>query len=65
LNTLAVTAATNYVGANLPATAEVAAQAAVQSYGVAYWWGAGFFFVGAVIAALLFRRIGHGISLSH
>jgi EmrB/QacA subfamily drug resistance transporter len=65
LNTLAATAATNYVAANLPATAEVAAQAAVQSYAVAYWWGAGFFFFGAIVAALLFRRIGHGISLAH
>jgi hypothetical protein len=65
LNTLAATAATNYVAANLPATAAVAAQAAVESYAVAYWWGAGFFFVGGVVAALLFRRLGHGISLAH
>ncbi|MDJ0338997.1 MFS transporter [Cryobacterium sp. PH31-O1] len=65
LNTLAATAATNYVAANLPATAAVAAQAAVQSYAVAYWWGSGFFFFGALVAALLFRRIGHGISLRH
>lgn len=36
LNTLAATAATNYVAANLPATAAVAAQAAVESYAVAY-----------------------------
>ena len=65
LNTLAATAATNYVAAHLPATAAVAAQAAVQSYAVAYWWGASFFIVGAIGAALLFRRIGHGISLRH
>ncbi|MBG6213829.1 MAG: MFS transporter [Cryobacterium sp.] len=65
LNTLAATAATNYVTAHLPATAAVAAQAAVQSYAVAYWWGAGFFVVGAIVAAFLFRRIGHGISLAH
>ncbi|MDJ0378252.1 MFS transporter [Cryobacterium sp. PH31-L1] len=65
LNTLAATAATNYVAAHLPATAAVAAQAAVQSYAVAYWWGASFFIVGAIVAALLFRRIGHGISLRH
>lgn len=65
LNTLAATTATNYVAANLPVTAQVAAQAAVQSYATAYWWGAGFFVVGAVVAAFLFRRIGHGISLSH
>ncbi|MDJ0349711.1 MFS transporter [Cryobacterium sp. PH29-G1] len=65
LNTLAATAATNYVADHLPATAAVAAQAAVQSYATAYWWGAGFFFFGAVVAAFLFRRIGHGISLAH
>lgn len=65
LNTLAATAAADYVASHLPATAEVAAQAAVTSYAVAYWWGAGFFAVGAVIAALLFRRMGHGLSLSN
>jgi MFS family permease len=65
LNTLAATAATDYVAAHLPATAEVAAQAAVASYATAYWWGAGFFAVGGIIAALLFRRMGHGLSLRH
>ncbi|MGY4859801.1 MFS transporter [Cryobacterium sp. AP23] len=65
LNTLAATAAADYVAAHLPATAEVAAQAAVDSYAVAYWWGAGFFAVGAIIAALLFRRKGQGLSLSN
>jgi EmrB/QacA subfamily drug resistance transporter len=65
LNTLAATAAADYVAAHLPATAEVAAQAAVTSYAVAYWWGAGFFAVGGIIAALLFRRMGHGLSLSN
>jgi EmrB/QacA subfamily drug resistance transporter len=64
LNTLAATAAADYVSAHLPATAQVAAQAAVTSYATAYWWGAGFFAVGGVIAALLFRRLGHGLSLS-
>ncbi|MBF4573877.1 MFS transporter [Herbiconiux sp. VKM Ac-1786] len=63
LNTLAATAAANYVADNLPATAEVAAQAAVHSYATAYWWGAGFFAVGAVIAALLFRRKGQGLTV--
>lgn len=56
LNTLAATAATDYVATHLPATPEVMAQAAVESYAVAYWWGAGFFACGAVLAALLFRR---------
>ncbi|MCU1446898.1 MAG: Puromycin resistance protein pur8 [Cryobacterium sp.] len=65
LNTLAATAAADYVASHLPATAGVAAQAAVTSYATAYWWGAGFFAVGAVNAALLFRRMGHGLSLSN
>ncbi|QYF73956.1 MFS transporter [Cryobacterium sp. PAMC25264] len=65
LNTLAATAAADYVAAHLPATAEVAAQAAVTSYATAYWWGAGFFAVGGIIAALLFRRMGHGLSLAN
>ncbi|TFC03160.1 DHA2 family efflux MFS transporter permease subunit [Cryobacterium adonitolivorans] len=65
LNTLAATAAADYMASHLPATAEVAAQAAVTSYATAYWWGAGFFAVGGIIAALLFRRMGHGLSLSN
>jgi EmrB/QacA subfamily drug resistance transporter len=63
LNTLAATAAADYLASHLPPTAAVAAQAAIHSYATAYWWGAGFFTVGAIMAALLFRRIGHGISL--
>ena len=65
LNTLAATAAADYLASHLPATPEVAAEAAVHSYAVAYWWGAAFFAFGAVLAALLFRRRGHGVSLSH
>jgi EmrB/QacA subfamily drug resistance transporter len=56
LNTLAATAATNYIAGHLPASATVAAEAAVHSYSVAYRWGAGIFAFGAVLAALLFRR---------
>ena len=56
LNTLAATAAANYVAGHLPATRQVAAAAAVHSYSVAYWWDAGIFVFGAVLAALLFRR---------
>lgn len=56
LNTLAATAAANYVASHLPPSATTAAEAAVHSYAVAYGWGAGFFAVGAVIAAVLFRR---------
>jgi membrane protein implicated in regulation of membrane protease activity len=39
-------------------TAAVVAEAAVHSYAVAYWWGAGIFAFGAVLAALLFKRRG-------
>jgi hypothetical protein len=56
LNTLAATAAANYVADHLPATAAVGAEAAVASYSAVYWVGAGFFAFGAVLAALLFRR---------
>jgi EmrB/QacA subfamily drug resistance transporter len=55
LNTLAATAATDYIAAHTPA---------ITSYAVAYWWGAGFFAFGAVLAALLFRRRGDGLSLA-
>lgn len=65
LNTLAASAATSYVATHLPASALTAAQAAVQSYATAYWWGAGFFAFGGVLSALLFRRRGHGTSLSN
>ena len=65
LNTLAATAATNYVAAHLPPTATVAAEAAVRGYSTAYGWGAGFFALGAVVSVLVFRRRGHGLSLSH
>jgi len=58
LNTLAATAAAGYVASHLPATAAVQAQGAVASYTVAYWVSAGFFAIGAVLAALLFRRHG-------
>ena len=58
LNTLAATAATNYIAAHVPPTPATAAEAAVHSYAVAYGWGAGIFAVGAVLAALLFQRRG-------
>jgi hypothetical protein len=63
LNTLAATAATGYLASHLPPTAAVAAEAAVNSYATAYWWGAGFFTFGAVLAALLYRRRGVGATL--
>ncbi|WP_235833361.1 MFS transporter [Glaciibacter flavus] len=65
LNTLAATAATDYIASHTPPSARVMAEAAVHSYATAYWWGAGFFAFGAVLAALLFRRRGQGLSLSH
>jgi EmrB/QacA subfamily drug resistance transporter len=65
LNTLAATAASSYVASHLPASAAVATAAAIQSYAVAYWWGAGFFAFGGLLAAFLFRRRGQGLSLSH
>jgi EmrB/QacA subfamily drug resistance transporter len=65
LNTLAATAATDYLAAHTPVTAAVAANAAVHSYATAYWWSAAFFAVGAVITALLFRRKSQGLNLSH
>ncbi|MET0354178.1 MAG: MFS transporter, partial [Plantibacter flavus] len=58
-------AATAYVTDNAPATPEVLAQAAIQSYQTAYLWGAGFFAIGAVTAALLFRRRNQGLALHH
>jgi hypothetical protein len=64
LNTLAATAATDYVAAHAPATEQVMADAAIHSYTVAYWWGAAFFAFGAVLAAVVFRRRDQGLSLA-
>lgn len=65
LNTLAATAATDYLAAHTPLTPEVGVDAALASYATAYWWGAGFFAVGAVLSVLLFRRRGQGLSLAN
>ena len=54
LNTLAATAATNYVSSHGPGKSSLA-QAALHSYATAYWWSAGFFAVGTVLAVLMFR----------
>ncbi|MCS5498169.1 MFS transporter [Cnuibacter physcomitrellae] len=56
LNTLAATAATDFVASHAPVTQQVLSDAAVHSYSTAYWWGAAFFAFGAVVSALLFRR---------
>ncbi|TDX79481.1 EmrB/QacA subfamily drug resistance transporter [Rathayibacter sp. PhB151] len=64
LNTLAATAVTDYLLTHTPTTAATAAEAAVQSYAVAYGWGAGFFALGAVLSVLLFRRRSAGLAVS-
>jgi Major Facilitator Superfamily len=56
LNTLAASAATAFIAANLPPTPSVIAEAAVHSYSTVYWVAAGIFAGGAILAALLFRR---------
>ena len=64
LNTIAATAATDYLVDHSPVTPAVAAEAAVQSFATAYWWGAGFFAIGAVLSAVVFRRKGDGLSVA-
>ena len=57
LNTLAATAVSDYIASH-EAAPSIAAEAAVHSYTVAYWWCAAFFVGGAVVAGALFRRRG-------
>jgi hypothetical protein len=54
LNTIAIAAATSYVSGKAPSPS-VTALAAVHGYTVAFWWAAGIFFVGAVLAGVLLR----------
>jgi EmrB/QacA subfamily drug resistance transporter len=54
LNTIATTAVTSYL-AGKAITPLVAAQAAVHGYTVAFWWAAGIFVVGAIVAGTLLR----------
>jgi EmrB/QacA subfamily drug resistance transporter len=54
LNTLAATAAANYL-IGKPASESVAAHAAVQSYTTAFWWSSAIFLLGAVLSALVLR----------
>ncbi|MER6788363.1 MFS transporter [Streptomyces sp. NPDC000658] len=56
LNTLAASAATDYLAGKNPTDKLVQAHATIESYTTAFWWSAGFFAAGAVIAFLLFRR---------
>jgi formate-dependent nitrite reductase membrane component NrfD len=62
LNSLANAAAATYLATHLTDPL-VQANAAMRSYATAFWWSAGFFAVGAVVAALLFRRKGMGGSV--
>ncbi|MEV0490925.1 MFS transporter [Streptomyces atratus] len=55
LNTLATSAAVNYLAERPPTPADVA-QAQLHSYSTAYWWSAGFFLVGLLVTAVLYRR---------
>ncbi|MFJ9539556.1 MFS transporter [Streptomyces sp. NPDC101225] len=56
LNTLAASAATHYLVGRNPADKLARAQATIESYTTAFWWSAGLFAAGAVIAFLLYRR---------
>src|SRR6266536_1469830 len=55
LSTLAASAATSYLHGKQP-TAAVLAQAQLHSYATAYWWSAGLFLAGAIVALLLYRK---------
>ncbi len=55
LNTIATTAAASFVAGKV-LTPEVAAQSAVHSYVVTFWWAAAIFAVGAVLTALLLTK---------
>jgi EmrB/QacA subfamily drug resistance transporter len=55
LNTLAAGAATHYLSGRHPSPAALA-QAQLHSYATAYWWSAGLFAVGALLALLMFRK---------
>ncbi|MDO0924525.1 MFS transporter [Streptomyces sp. TG1A-8] len=56
LNTLAASAATDYLAGRDATSRLVRARATIESYTTAFWWSAGFFAAGAVIAFLLHRR---------
>ena len=55
LNTLAASAATDYLAGKDATSKLVQAQATIESYTTAFWWSSGLFAVGALIAFLLFR----------
>ncbi|MFG3286892.1 MFS transporter [Streptomyces sp. NPDC048111] len=55
LNTLATSAATNYLVGRDP-TPAAKVQAQLQSYSTAYWWSAAFFALGLVVSVILYRK---------
>jgi EmrB/QacA subfamily drug resistance transporter len=55
LNTIATTAAANYLAAHLPPTQQIGAEAAVAGYTTAFAWGAGIIALAAVAVAVLVR----------
>ncbi|MFJ3305327.1 MFS transporter [Streptomyces sp. NPDC086549] len=56
LNTLAASAATDYLSGRDATSKLVQAQATIESYTTAFWWSAGLFAAGALIAFALYRR---------
>ncbi len=56
LNTLAASAAADYLAGRDATSKLVQAQATIESYTTAFWWSAGLFAAGALIAFVLFRR---------
>ncbi|TDC22945.1 DHA2 family efflux MFS transporter permease subunit [Streptomyces sp. 8K308] len=56
LNTLAASAASDYLDGKDPRDPAVMAQAQLESYATSYWWSAAFFAAGLVVSVLLYRR---------
>lgn len=56
LNSLAASAATDYLAGKDPSSKLVQAQATLESYTTAFWWSAGFFAAGALNTLVLHRR---------
>jgi len=56
LNTLATSAATDYLAGKNPRDPAVQAQAGLEAYSTSYWWSAVFFAVGLVVSVILYRR---------
>ncbi|WP_217185626.1 MFS transporter [Streptomyces sp. AC495_CC817] len=56
LNTLATSAATDYLTGKDPRDPAVQAHAGLEAYSTAYWWSAVFFAVGLVVSVILYRR---------